>query len=313
MPCDTDNESAEQFHQCLLSMGPTEAEDQLSADDFTLQSTLVAECKKAEAIWKAEEERALEVERPHKAAEAVQKKKEKKEVKKRQEEEEKKRQEEEEKRKAGEKGKGKEVGPSGAAKRGRPIGAGGDSGDEGDKEEESSMPKKKKAKQCNLCEKKGIPCLRPESNKGHACRVCYTSKIKCSLGSGGAVSGIASAAEIVDTLFRFEQEYATHNQVMEENERKMRELVRVNQNRMEAAIGQLTVEVHTLARAVTELGRLAAAYTRVRFPDMIESYHEDLDAEKKEKGKGERVRGRGPWRGAKRGHLGYGGRSGPKE
>ncbi|KAJ6527675.1 hypothetical protein B0H19DRAFT_1275042 [Mycena capillaripes] len=286
MPRDTaNNESEEQFHQRLLSIGAADAEDQLSVDDFTLRLRLVAD-RKAAAIRKAEEERAAEVERLCKVAEGKQRKKERLEKR-----EAKKRQEEEEKRKAGDKGKEKEAGLSGAGKGGRPIGPRGDSSDEEDEAKgELSKPKKKKAKKvdagaefpvkCESCEKKGIPCLRPESNKGHA------SKIRCSLGLGGAVSGPAGSTEIVDTLARFEQEFVAHNHVMDDHEKKMRELVRVNQARMETAMGHLTMEVHTLARAVTELGRLAAAYMRVHHPDVVLAYREDLGIEKKEKGKG---------------------------
>ncbi|KAJ6524472.1 hypothetical protein B0H19DRAFT_1085211 [Mycena capillaripes] len=227
-------------------MGAADAEEQLSVDDFTLRSQLVAD-HKAAAIRKAEEERLAEVERLCIVSEGEQKKKERKEAK------EAKKRQDEEKRKAGEKRKEKEAGPSGAGKRVRPIGPGGNSSDEGDETEgESSKPKKKKAKKvdmgaefltkCESCEKKGIPCLRLESNKGHACKACYASKIQCSLGLDGAASGPAGSTEIVEALARFEQEFVAHNDAMESHEKKMRELVRVNQTRTEAAIGQPTAE-----------------------------------------------------------------------
>ncbi|KAJ6529391.1 hypothetical protein B0H19DRAFT_1274425 [Mycena capillaripes] len=238
MPRDTANDkSVEQFHQRLLSIGALEAE-QLSVNDFSLWSRLVADCK-AEAIRKAKEEWALEVERLQKEAELAQKKKEKLEkraAKKRQEEEE----------KAAEKGKEKEAGPSGAGKRGRPIGPGGDSSNEDDEdEEELSRPKKKKAKKVDA----GVEFPTKVRHSGRR-GVCQAQQV-----DGGAL----------------EEE---------------RELMHGNQNHTEAAIGQLTAEVHTLARAVTELSRLAAAYTKVHHPDVVQAYHEDLNAEKKGKGKG---------------------------
>ncbi|KAJ6571927.1 hypothetical protein B0H19DRAFT_1064943 [Mycena capillaripes] len=261
MPRDAaNNESEEQFHQRLLSMGAADAEDQLSVNDFTLRLRLVAD-RKAAAIWKAEEERAAEVERLRKVAEGEQRKKERLEKR-----EAKKRQEEEEKRKAGDKGKEKEAGPPRAVKRGRPGPLSGAAQGRGVEQAEEEKAKKVDAGaefpvKCESCEKKGIPCLRPESNKGHAAKRATRPR-----------SGVHWV-------------WAEPPQALPGTREKDEELVRVNQGRTETAIGHLTVEVHTLARAVTELGRLAAAYTKVHYPDVVLAYREDLDVEKKVKGK----------------------------